>query len=583
MTRKTGTASVTSAKDDRPDADHVTDEDQSDESNKLETDDDKPEKPEDKDDKAKPARAESTAQLREIRAGEDESLKSILDGLGGDGSFKIHVRRIEPEEWLDPQTGRRVKTAGTLKTYTQRIDEDFLADRHGGGRYVLKFLRRAPDGSFKIATQRTIDIAGDPRVDDVPRTVAAAAGVAPVIPANAENHPSLVKEAFGVLRDQLDRQHVREPAAPRGIDPAVQVLLDQMRRDADLRAAELRELRAELSQARNAKPAEDTFKDKMLGSMIDGESARLVALRQTHESELRQVKDAAVEEQRRREDRHEREIATLRQSFEREIAALKQSFETTAAVTTQSHNLQLRITENDNKRLEREIEALRSEVKDLRSRKDRTIVEQAKDLQAVKDALGLDEGGEKSNFDKLLEVAASPAAVEFVNKIVGGGGAAAQAQAAAAQAQAQPKAGRQLMQDPETGNKVWLVTDAAGQQRLVPAKKKPKVIPATTNPDGTVATPAIELPEVDATAVGFLVGYLERAFAGRQDPEVVAQSGRPQVPDEILAWIRTHDSEQVSGVDLFMSKVAKLPGTSPLASQSGRNWLRKVGKALVGE
>jgi len=44
-----------------------------------------------------------------------------------------------------------------------------------------------------------------------------------------------------------------------------------------------------------------------------------------------------------------------------------------------------------------------------------------------------------------------------------------------------------------------------------------------------------------------------------------------------MATLRDH------GVDGFMSKVAKLQSASPLASQAGRNWVRKVGKALVGD
>jgi hypothetical protein len=126
-------------------------------------------------------------------------------------------------------------------------------------------------------------------------------------------------------------------------------------------------------------------------------------------------------------------------------------------------------------------------------------------------------------------------------------------------------------------------SDGSGGTVLVPAKKRPKVIPATMNPDGSVATPPIELPEIDPENIQRLVGFLERAYDGKQDPEVVARSSRTAVPEEVMTWLRQNDTEQVSGVDLFMSKVAKLPSTSSLSTQGGRNWLRKVGKALVGE
>ncbi len=540
-------------------------------------DDDKPDKPEDKAKPPKPPADGVSGPLREIRAEEDLSLKSVLDNLGSDGSFKISVYRVEPEEWVDPQSNRRVKTAGKLKTYATKIDEDFISDRHGGGKYVLRFTRRNAKGSYNFLTQRTIDIAGDPRVDDVPRT--SAQPLSAVAPGPVGENPGLVKEAFSMMREQLERVHDKEPL-PKGIDPAMQIVLEQMRRGDERRDAEMAELRRDLAQARNVKPVEDPIKDKLLGSLIDGQSGHVEALKLRQESELRQVKESALEEQRRRDDRHERDLAMIRAGYDRELAALRSSHESSTAITTQTHNLQVNLLERDNKRLERELDSLRAEVKDLRARKDKSIVEQAKDLEAVKDALGLDSGGDKTNFDKLLEVASSPAAAEFVGRIVGQGKDPAAAPAAAASQPAQPS--RQLVQDP-TGAKFWFVTDGKGGSRLVPAKKKPQVIPATTTADGTVVTPAIELPQVDPTSVQMVVAYLERAYSGKQEPEVVAQSGRASVPDEILTWIRTNDSEQVSGVDLFMSKVAKLPSTSPLASQSGRNWLRKVGKALIGE
>lgn len=536
--------------------------------------------------KAPPSSAQpaGSAALREIRAEEDESLKGALEALGPDGSFKIHVTRLEPEEWLDPQSGRRVKTLGKLKTYTTRIDEDFIADRHGGGKYLVRFMRRNAKGSYQFVTQRTIDIAGDPRTDDVPRTSSVPGATAAAAPGE---HPSLVKEAFQVMREQLDRSsdRDREPRDPRGIDPTIQVVIDQFREDGRRRDAENAELRIELAETRKSnKPVEDPIKDEILRSMMGGERGHVEALRLRYESELRMAKDAGVQDQQRIYDRHDRELLAVRQGFEREISAIRSAHEVALASAKASYEMQVQVLNADIRRLERDNTDLRSDIKDLRARKDKTIVETVKDLEAVKNALGLDgEGGEKSNFDKFLEVATSPAAAEFVQRIIPGPGQGAAAAAPPAQAiapQSQPS--RQLVQDP-TGQKFLLVNDGKGRQQLVPVKKKPKVIPATTNADGTVATPAVQLPEVDPAQVALLVGYLERAFAGNQEPEIVAQSGRTSLPEEILTWIRDNDSGTVSGVDLFMKEVAKLPSTSPLTTQLGKNWLRRVGKALVGE
>ncbi len=526
-----------------------------------------------------------------IRNEEEQSLKDWLDELGPVGAFKVQLKREQPKHVR--VNGRDVTTAGFLETYDHSIDEEFIQREHGGGTYAVRVTRKGPSGSYKYETHRTIVIAGDPNLERLPASTPSVTGAAP---APAQEGLGFVKETFGVLKGEIDRLHERrETAAPRGIDPAIQVMLEQMRREAERRDRDMAELRAELTQARNTKPPEDTFKDKMLSAMVDGESGRITTLRSTHESELRQVKESALEEHRRRDDRHERDVATLRQghereiatmkaSYEREIAALRQTHEVTSAIATQSSNLQLKVLENDNKRLERELDTLRTELKDLRSRKDKTIIEQVKDIETIKNALDLD-SGDKTNFDKLLEVVSSPAAAEFVGRIVGGkegaAGAAGTAQPGVAQAQPQGPT-RTLVQAPD-GSKFFNITDGKGGSRLVPVKKKPKVIPATVNPDGTVATPEIVLPEVDPAQVTLVVNYLERAFAARTEPEIVAQSGRTTVPEEILTWIRTHDTEATSGVDLFMAKVAKLPGTSPLLSQAGKNWLRKVGKALAGD
>ncbi len=517
------------------------------------------------------AREAVTSQVREIRAAEDQSLKDILDGLGTDGAFKIHVRRLEPEEWTDPQTGRRVKTAGVLKTYTQRIDEEFLADRHGGGRYQLKFTRRTPKGSYEFYTQRTVDIAGDPRVDDVPRTVGAP-NAAPA-PTSPDGHPSIVREAFGVLREQLDRERDREAPAAKGIDPAMQLVLEQMRGDAARRDREMTELRAELSQARNHKPAEDPLKERLMDNLITSKSGEVEALRLRQEAELRMTKESAAQDEKRLHDRFDRDMAAMNASYQREITALKASHDVSHAAAKGSFELQVKLLESDIKRLERDNASMRDELKDLRARKDKGILEQVKDLATIKEALlDDDDGAAKTGFDKAMDLVSSPGAAEFVKGIMGKA-----EQAPAAPAQPTKPTGPRFVRSAD-GQTFAQTPD----NRLIPIKRKPKVIPPTHNPDGTVATPAIEMPEVDPAQVAIVVGYLEKACAGKQDPEVVAQSGRSLVPEEVLTWIRANDTEAVSGVDLFMSKVAKLPSTSPLSTQSGRNWLRKVGKALVG-
>jgi len=516
--------------------------------------------------------------VRDIQALEDLPLRDLLDQLGAKGAFRIHLSRLEPEFFVDPQ-GKRVKTDGKLKTYEEPIDEEVIQAKHGGGRYQMRFFRRTPKGDFKFLTQRTVDVAGDPRTDDIPRTVAApvAASAAPAQDAG------LVKEVLGLMKDELDRAHdranVQPPPAPRGIDPAIQMLVDRMSQEATERNQEMHEMRRQLTALQSQKPPEDPIKEKILGSLIDGESGRIAVLRQTHESELRQLREAHRMDMQIREEAHQRELTNLKQSYEREIASLRSTSETLSVVTRESNAMQVKILEADARRLERDMEAIRKENSELRAKKDKGLLEQIKEIEALKDAIGLDDQ-EKSGVDKIIDVISSPAAAEFAGRIMGAGQATVAAQAPQQQV-VHVQQGPRLVQDQTTGAKFWQMSDGKGGVRLVPAKKKPKVIPATVNPDGTQATPEIQLPEIDAQALTNLIGYLERAYTNKMEPEIVAQSGKASVPEEILTWIRDHDTEQTSGVDLFLSKVAKLPASSPLSSQAGKNWIRRVGKALI--
>lgn len=521
--------------------------------------------------------------MSKIRNDEERSLSDWLSGIGTEGAFKVQLRREQPTMFRDPKTGKDVKTDGFLKTYPHAIDEEFIQRTYGGGTYAIKVTRRQQDGSFRYepGLHRTIECAGDPLLDNLPTNTLPQAS-APAAPQATES--PVAREMLGILKDQLNHRP--------GIDPAMQLLIEQLRHDASARESQMAELRRELAQAR--KPSEDPVKEKLFETMLTGQSGHVEALRLRYEAELRQAKelhaaelqrvrdhaeaeirrnsDHATEELRRNSDRAERELATVKQAHEREIAAMRASHEiisTTASATT---NLQGQLLKADNARLERENTQLREDLRELRAKKDQSLGDKIDEITKVKDLLGDD--GEKSNLDKLIEAASSPAAIEFVKGVVGQKGDAAPQQAAAGASA--PQAKPVVVQGPDGQNYIL----RGG--RLFPAKKKVKTIPAQANADGTV-TPEIVLPQVDEETIKGLVGFLERAFEGGQDPDVVAQSGRAMVPEEILTWIRQHHSDQSSGVDLFMNKVARLPGTSPLTTQAGKNWLRKLGKALVGE
>jgi hypothetical protein len=533
-----------------------------------------PERPaKDKTAKAKPPAAEQpgdrlSPELRAVRASEDLSLRELLDTLGSDGSYRIRVTRKVPTDCKDPATGRIVKTEGFLKEYEGPVDESVLKREHGGGTYQLKISRMNPkgNGGFIYFAQRQVNIAGDPNLDDpcltrVPQPSAGAAPAAQQPQAGTAESPTLAAKAMDVLTGQLAAMREdRNEGRSEEISPVVMQMMQMMRDTLDRTQAELSAVRKEGS----TRPAEDPFKDNLLNNLMRDDNARLSSVRAQYESELRMVKENALAEQRRLEERHERYQSEARNSHEREIANIRQSHEAMLVSVRASYEMQNKLLESDLRRLERDNGEMRVEVKELRAKHGKSIVEQAKDLNDVKEALGLGGDEEQSTIDKVVGAVSSPAVMGVVERFMAGRQpAAAPPPPAAAALAARPR---------RTPDGKFLVMPN-GEVR--PVRVKPKVITATlTNPDGT-AGPTLTLPAIPEDTSKQVTDYLERAFAGNQDPVIVAQSGRALVPDEIMAVIREH------GVDVFLQKVARLPSGSPLSTQAGKNWVRKVGEALV--
>lgn len=508
-------------------------------------------------------------ELRAVRTSEDASLRELLDQIGNDGSYRVRVTRKSPADSKDPITGRAVKTEGFLKTYEGHIDETMLKEAHGGGTYELKISRKTPAGGFVFFAQRTVNIAGDPDLDDpcLTRIPVPATGHAPVPaqpPTTPAESPTIVGKAMDIMASQIDAMREdRNGARPSDeLSPAVTMLMQMMKETLDKTQAQLEVQRREGA----VKPAEDPFKDNLLNNLMREDNARLSSVRAQFESEIRILKENAQQEQRRLEDRHERYQSDARQSHERELANVRQSHELSLQAVRASFETQAKLLEGEVRRLDRDNTEMRAELKDLRAKHGKGIVEQAKELNAVKEALGIGEGGEEpGTVDKVIGVLSSPAAINFADRFMAGRMAAAPP---VPPAQAKLQQPRNVEVD---GKKYRLMPDG----KLIPLRTKPKIITATlTNPDGTPG-PTLTLPAIPPEMSAQVTEYLERAFAANTDPVIVAQSGRTMVPPEIMAVIREH------GVDVFLQKVARLPGGSPLSTQAGKNWVRKVGEALV--
>ncbi len=540
-----------------------------------------PPKPEPKAEPKPPAKAPSRI-LADITREEDKSLRDWLEGIGEQGSFQVSLVRIKPEMYRDPVTGEETQVDGHLHTYDSAITEDQISRDWGGGTFSLKVKKRNEQGSFLFARgfHRTVKIAGDPKPK---RHTQPPPPQMPSTAPPAEN-ASVVKTAM----EMVSAAYERNQGAPRGMDQATQMLIEQMREQNERQAAEMLEMRRLVATVQNQKPPEDPLKDRILGSLIDGESGRIAGLQARQESELRQLKESHAADIRRLEDRHDRVLADIRaqgdrqvdmmrQGYEREIAALRASHDVTMASMKSTQEVQVHTLKADITRLERDNAELRADVRELREKKDKGPLELLKDAKALKEAIsdGDDGASERSTISQVVEAATSPAVMEGIGKFFSGRGPAP---AATVQAQAVPVAPQRpvIVRDRATGGTFVQTVTAQGQVQMVPVKKKPRVI--TTD-----AGQQVEAPPMEPGDVKQLVAYLESAYSGGQDAQVLAQSTRSMVPEPIIAWIKENTTADSNGVDLFMRKVANLPSSSPLATQAGKNWLRKVGKALIGD
>lgn len=516
-----------------------------------------------------------SSEMKALRAAEDRTLKEIIESFGDSTAYKVRVTRKWPPTVKDRATGKLVQTGGFLEWVEGvPIDESWIQDRYGGGKYELYFRKRGPKGGWEYGGQATVEIAGDPDLRALPGGTANEAGSLPPAASSGET-PTMAKAALDLMHAELNRAHERADKAGGGKsdDAMVEILREQLRES----RSELAALRMEIREATNRPPpqsTEDKVKDRLLDKLMDGDSARLTGVRTQFESEIRMLKEQAIDNERRLHDRadrdrqdmrnaHERELALLRSSHETALTAARGAYETQLAAAKASFETQREIMAAENRRIDRENSELRTEVKELRAKKDKGLPEMAKEIEAAKDILGIGDGDDKGWSDKLADMATNPDALQALGKIIRGE-SPPQPPPPAAASQHQPGTRRVIRH--KDGKKYILEADGSLTGPLPPKPPKGQVPPRAA-------------PEIDPAIMQQMVVLLENAYSNGTDPEIVARSAKPHVTDQMLMLIR-----DVGGVDAFLSKVAKLPGSSPLLStQAGRNWVRKVGKGLVGD
>lgn len=491
----------------------------------------------------------ANGELKEIIAREENvSVIDYIRNLSGGAAMQVKIARNSPKVW------RGVNVGGHLDTLTDFITEDEIKERYGGGNFTIQVSKQRTEGKgagrFEIVGQRKFDIAGNPIISEQDHVLPPVA----TITAPAEDS-SLSKHAMSLVERQLAEAEKRAAAAeqryldgvnaPKGHDPMITVLLAQL----EQQNRQMEQLRNQLMDAQKSPPTvANPVQDKLLEKLLMDDTVRVDSMRTTHAAELRQLQSHHVEDVKRIEDRYERIRADEKRSHDRELDNTKAMLMLQLENTRGAYEARISGLQEESKRLVKQLDEARDEIKELRRVKEKPVVEQLTEIMTLKDALTSlsdKEEPEESTFDKLVKGA--PAIIEG---IAGRMGAAAQEKQAAA---LQVQQAQQL----------------ALQQKIARKKAAQAAKPKIVAEDGTV------LPDFNPMEVKMAVEYLENAVSRDQDPAVVAQSVRALIPVSIVSAISK------VGVDKWLDSVAQLQQSSPLNDMKGRTFVREVAKALL--
>jgi hypothetical protein len=511
---------------------------------------------------------------RELTAQLVSDLRSWIDTLGGHQDFQFVVRRLSPKIWQD------IPIEGTLDTFDIPIDEETIRDHYGGGTYQIIVRQRNGQGKLEFLTSRVIKISGEPKIAAHRNGTPGGSGGKTNGNGTSGEFDVLALRAMDNMQWQLRQAREDASAKKEGFDPRMMELLQapliaqlsELQRQMSAKDAQILQL---ITQKPDAPPPGGTFQDRILTNMIENESARITAVRAQHESETRQLKEgfrqelafvreAAKEELRIREKQHERELEAIRDATKVASGALEN------ASAMRIDGLKSEIN-----RLERELSAAKVEMAELRSRKDKSLTEQAQEIVKVQDAfkaLGVggkdDEEDEDANkpfvermFNRALE---NP---EAIGQMLGGvRGAIAPPGAAPAAAPQLPPPG-QPFQTPS--GEVFMMRPDGKAQRLNPAALKKKVAAAKA------AMAAAQGPRPPEPAeVAMAISFMESAISNGTTPESFAQTAQTMIPADVRAHL------EKTGIDEFLNAVS-LDSNSSLRSQVGRNWARSVARILL--
>lgn len=462
-----------------------------------------------------------------------------------------------------PKTHKGFPCGGTIDHFGQPVNEEEIADLHGGGKFQIVVHRPNPrHGTDKgappliYAGAQTFEIAGPPKLDNIQgyqEYIRDQGG------GNGEQRESTSAVEFAMnmanegRRDALDRADRLENNRGGGMDPEMlETIVGPLR---DQNAAYQAQI-AELIGKEPDRKGEDRLFD-VLGTKEVSHSNAIQSIRTEHDSELRQVRDFHLEDLRRRDERIERQLDDMRRSHDREIAAMQRSGDQSTDTLRSSYEMRIQSLDFEIKRLDRELKEAKTETATLRAKKEVGPVDQLQSLVAIKegfDKLSPPPEPEEATpgWQRVLETVGGP----VIEKLFKGGGEAPQALPPA----------MMNVQGPD------------GKIHQVPVEMVQRA-QAAKAAGVDIEDAELEEPEIhlDPEDVQKAVSFIEIAYGNGTPPEILGQTVRASglMPPALLAYLKTN------GVDHFMDNVAQIQDSSRLATIDGRMYLRAVVQFLL--
>lgn len=525
----------------------------------------------------------------------EQDIKSWLSEIGTGHDIKITVVRTHP------RTYKGVAIEGTCDSFSEMIDEDFIRERHGGGHYQIRVHKRDQKGRYQWAGGKKIKIAGPPKIDALlaengdpemaPSTDGTAVGQA--LAMSQWMTKQALEEKKAAERERQNG-HGFDPAMISMIQAPMQAQMESLRSMVSSLQQALADKDAkilDLIQRRNEEPPGGRFQDRLFEKMVDGESARIEAIREQHASELRQLKEQSRHDVERERDRAEKELDALERRHARELEAAREAQRTASESQKIAYDTRIDGLKAEVSRLQGEVTALKQENGELRARKEKSLPEQAEEIVKIQEALkaiGVGGGSDEDDEDKggvverlVRQVLENP---DAIGQLIGGVRTPVvaapeppppvqptQEQIAAAHQQrrralAARKRRKMSVQVPAPD---MIVEEGAP----APVEQTPEQTPALA--EGTPSPRKKKLRQPDKTEVSIAIRFMEAAISNGTDPAVFAHSARASIPADILAYI------EAVGVDTFLNETAQLDQDSVLRTQAGRNFARAVAKVLL--